>query len=57
MIELQLTEQELTQIGQMIDLAVKSQGMAVAGIALQLINKLQQALTTSKTDDQPQAQA
>lgn len=43
MINLELTEQEAGNLLQLVDVAVKTQGLSVAGAAIQLAAKIQMA--------------
>ena len=50
-IELEFTEEELQALAQLIDIAVKSQGMGVAEAAVVLVNKIRSAMTPDQQVD------
>jgi hypothetical protein len=50
-IELEFTEEELQALAQLIDIAVKSQGMGVAEAAVVLVNKIRSAVTPEQQVD------
>jgi hypothetical protein len=50
-IEIDFTEEELQALAQLIDIAVKSQGMGVAEAAVVLINKIRSAATPDQQVD------
>lgn len=50
-IEIEFTEEELQALAQLIDIAVKSQGMGVAEAAVVLVNKIRSAATPDQQVD------
>lgn len=48
-ITLSLTEQEANTLIQLLDLAVKSQGLQVAGAALTFVTRVQESAAAAKT--------
>ena len=54
-IEIEFTEEELQALAQLIDIAVKSQGLGVAEAAVVLVNKIRSAATPDQqVDENPQ---
>jgi hypothetical protein len=50
-IEIEFTEEELQALAQLIDIAVKSQGMGVAEAAVVLVNKIRASVTPEQSVD------
>ena len=50
-IEIKFTEEELQALAQLIDIAVKSQGMGVAEAAVVLVNKIRSVMSPEQQVD------